>query len=428
MNRIVSFKSILSVFLVGVLMLACSGCGLNEKDNLSRTEEGSLNTSGGASSKNESSMWYPSSAESVNGKSIEEASEQLSIYPAEWDDNGIFSAYYEKAYKMVCGMSTSEKIGQMFCSSCPRNSGADYAGKYHLGGYVLFGADFENKTKEEVIENISSYINSHNIPLTVSVDEEGGTVTRVGAKKALSDHEFKSPRELYEEGGIELIKKDAEEKAKLLKSLGIDVNLAPVCDISVNENDFMYERSLGQNAKITSEYVSAVTEISQQNGVSVTLKHFPGYGNNVDTHTGIAVDNRSYDSFEKNDFQPFKAGIDAGAHFVLVSHNIVKCMDDKNPASLSENVHKILRERLGFTGIIVTDDLAMDAITEYSGEYTPAVSAVLAGNDMIIIGDTMLEESISSVREAVNKGIIDEKIIDRAVMRILAWKYSKNIM
>ncbi len=428
MKKIRIFKTLLSSMLTGIIILSSSGCGSHKTETESKADKSSVSSNSTVVSKSESSMWYPSSYVAVNAESSEESSVKEAVYPSEWDDNGIFSPYYEKAYKMLREMSLDEKIGQMFYSSCPEKFGGDYARQYHLGGYVLFGSDFEDKSKDKVIENVSSYINSQKVPMTISVDEEGGTVTRIGAKKALSDHEFRSPRELYEEGGIELIKKDAEEKSKLLKSLGIDVNLAPVCDISVKESDFMYDRSLGQNAEITSEFVSAVTEISQNNGVSVTLKHFPGYGNNNDTHTGIAIDNRSYESFEKKDFLPFKAGIDAGAHLVMVSHNIVNCMDSTKPASLSADVHKILREELGFTGIIVTDDLTMDAIKQYSGQYTPAVAAVLAGNDMIAIGNTMLEESITSVREAVNSGVIDEKIIDHAVMRILAWKYSKNMM
>ena len=112
----------------------------------------------------------------------------------------------------------------------------------------------------------------------------------------------------------------------------------------------------------------------------------------------------------------------------MVSHNIVTCMDSTCPASLSENVHAILRSELGFSGIIITDDLEMDAITDYTGDYTPFVAAVRAGNDMMIIGCYQAEEAIQSISQAVENGIIDIEQIDDAVQRILAWKLSKKMI
>lgn len=421
-------KTLISAVLAAILIIAPTGCD-SVKSEKSRSEATSRSVSSKAppSSKAESSLWHPSSSAPA---SVEESSDTppAPSYPAEWDDSGIFSAYYEKAYKLMSNMTLDEKIGQMMLSSCPDDFGGDIARKYHLGGYLLFGKDFLKKDKNEVVNDISILANSQDIPMVIAADEEGGDVVRISSKPFLSDHEFKSPRQLYSEGKMKSIEADALEKAELMRSLGVTINLAPVCDISTDPYDFMYSRSLGQNAKITSEFVKSVTKISQDNGVSVALKHFPGYGNNSDTHTGIAIDKREMSEFEKKDFLPFKAGIDEGAHMVLVSHNIVNCMDDSMPASLSPKVINILREKLGFTGIVVTDDLSMQAIGKYTGKYTPAVHAVLAGNDMLTISENMLEESISSIKKAVEEKVIDQKIIDRSVMRILAWKYSKNMM
>ena len=421
-------KTLISAVLAAILIIAPTGCD-SVKSEKSRSESTSRSVSSKAppSSKTESSLWHPSSSIPA---SIDESSDTppAPSYPAEWDDSGIFSAYYEKAYKLMSNMTLDEKIGQMMLSSCPDDFGGDIARKYHLGGYLLFGKDFLKKDKNEVVNDISILANSQDIPMVTAADEEGGDVVRISSKPFLSDHEFKSPRQLYSEGKMKSIEADALEKAELMRSLGVTINLAPVCDISTDPYDFMYSRSLGQNAKITSEFVKSVTKISQDNGVSVALKHFPGYGNNSDTHTGIAIDKREMSEFEKKDFLPFKAGIDEGAHMVLVSHNIVNCMDDSMPASLSPKVINILRENLGFTGIVVTDDLSMQAIGKYTGKYTPAVHAVLAGNDMLTISENMLEESISSIKKAVEEKVIDQKIIDRSVMRILAWKYSKNMM
>ena len=156
------------------------------------------------------------------------------------------------------------------------------------------------------------------------------------------------------------------------------------------------------------------------------MKHFPGYGNNADTHTGIAVDERPYERFETADFLPFSAGIAAGAPFVLVSHNIVNCMDDTLPASLSPKVHEVLRGTLGFDGLIVTDDLAMDAVKSYAQNGSAAVLALLAGNDMIVTTD--YREQIPQVIAAVEHGELDEREIDAHVYRVLHEKQALGLI
>lgn len=366
----------------------------------------------------------PSTSNSNIESSIETSQSFNGNIPEKWLDNGIFSEYYENAYKYLKTMTLDEKIGQMLFARCPSENAVEIAQKYHLGGYVLFGIDFDNKTFDEIKNNILSYKNSQDIPMAIATDEEGGTVVRVSNHPQLYPSKFLSPREIFNNGGMNLIKSEETKKADLLSSLGIDVNFAPVCDISTNTSDFMYQRSLGENATTTAEFISTVTQISQSKGVSVTLKHFPGYGNNVDTHTGIAYDERDYDTFLNNDFIPFKSGIQNNAHIVMVSHNIVKCMDNTKPSSISANVHNILRNELNFTGIIITDDLAMDAIKEYSGEYPPTVTAVLAENDMLTVSD--IESSFNEIKQATINGIIPEETIDHAVMRILAWKEYKR--
>ena len=366
------------------------------------------------------------SREPSKQQSKEPSHEYGDTFPESWHDNGIFSAYYQKAYDKMRKMSLDEKIGQMLYSRCPQYDAVRFAQKYHLGGYVLFGVDFADKSKEEVKSNIYSYINSQDIPMTIAVDEEGGTVVRISSKSALYDSEFQSPRDIYNWGGMDAVKENALAMAEMLNDFGIDVNFAPVCDISLDENDFMYYRSIGHDTETVCEFVSEFTKIAQENGVSATLKHFPGYGNNADTHTGIAIDNRPYEKFVNEDFKPFEAGIEQNAHLVMVSHNIVNCMDSTKPASLSKNVHDILRNELGFTGIAVTDDLEMNAITDYTNGTSPAVAAILAGNDMLTIGDTMIEDAVNSIKSALSDGTLDIELIDHSVTRILAWKYYRQ--
>jgi beta-N-acetylhexosaminidase len=231
---------------------------------------------------------------------------------------------------------------------------------------------------------------------------------------------------LYAESGLDLVASDTKEKATLLKSLGFNVNLAPVCDVSTNPADYIYARTFGKNAVETAKYVKTVVDTMNANGIGCTLKHFPGYGSNVDTHKGIAMDNRSYDSFLDSDFLPFRAGIKAGAGSVLVSHNIVKCMDPELPASLSPKVHQILRDELGFGGVIMTDDLKMDAIKEYIGDEVSAVLAIKAGNDLVVASD--FDVQIPSVLVAVKNGSISEARLNESVLRILVWKLRLGVI
>ena len=148
--------------------------------------------------------------------------------------------------------------------------------------------------------------------------------------------------------------------------------------------------------------------------------------NNVDTHTGIAIDNRAYASFTENDYLPFQAGIKEGVPAILVSHNIITALDETMPSSLSKTVHKELREKLEFTGLIITDDLIMDAIKKYKGEENSAVLAVLALNDLIITSN--LKEDYEAVLNAVKNEKIDIETIDIAVRRIIAFKYQYHII
>lgn len=334
--------------------------------------------------------------------------------------------YRKTAEDILSQMTLEEKVGQIFFVRCRKDQAIDDINTYHPGGYILFAEDFKDRTKKEAAEAVKGYQAASDIPLLIGVDEEGGTVNRVSKYPAFRKVPFKSPQELYQLGGFDLITSDTVEKAKLLKSLGINVNLAPVCDVSTDPKDFIYQRAFGKAAEETSEYVETVVNAMNSEGIGSTLKHFPGYGNNVDTHTGISIDNRSYDHFLKNDFLPFEAGIQAGAGSILVSHNVVTSMDKNYPASLSAKVHQILRTELGFQGVIMTDDLSMEAIKQYTNDQEAAVQAILAGNDLLIASD--FDVQIPAVLEAVNNKTIPEDMIDEAVIRVLIWKLTLGLL
>lgn len=362
---------------------------------------------------------------SINGVDTMEVSQDSedTSTSVDWDSNGMFSKYYTLASNKINTLTLDEKIGQLFLVRYPESNQTSLLKQYNFAGYIFYEDDFTDKTKYEVVKMMEELQQASKIPILTAVDEEGGDVVRVSSNPNLVNSKFLSPSELYKEGGFDVIKLDTVNKSKVLYDLGLNLNLAPVVDVATDPNSYIYNRTLQQNTELTSTYAKTVIEASKNSGVSYVLKHFPGYGNNADTHLGTATDTRSYDDIKDNDLPPFKAGIEAGAESILVSHNIVTAIDDVNPASLSSSVHKLLRNDLGFTGITIADDLGMGALDNYE---EPAVDAILAGNDLVIVTD--FQNSIEEVKEAVNDGTISEDTINNLAKRVIAWKYYKGLM
>jgi len=337
------------------------------------------------------------------------------------EDKSAFSVFYKQAAKKLDKMTLKEKVGQVLLVGAPEKNQAELLKENPYSGYILYKRDFGGKSTSQVKSKIRTLQNASKIPLLIAVDEEGGTVVRVGSNPKLIDNEFKSPQELYKAGGMGAIKQDTIDKSKILNNLGINLNLAPVVDVATDPNAYIYYRTIGENTNITSEYARTVIDASKGTGVSYTLKHFPGYGNNTDTHQGESVDDRTFDDIRDNDLPPFIAGTKAGAEAVLVSHNIIKSIDPNEPASLSASVHNLLRNTVGFSGISITDDLSMNAIKDSE----PLVKALLAGNDLLIVTDPT--NSIDQIVNAVRDGKLDEKVVDKAALRVIAWKYYKGL-
>lgn len=327
---------------------------------------------------------------------------------------------------LLSQMSLEELVGQLFLARCPEGTALDDIEAYHLAGFVLFARDFQKETPNSVTETIRSYQSSSKIPMLIAVDEEGGKVTRVSSYKAFRNQPFPAPRKLYAQSGIEGLLFAEREKAALLTSLGINVNLAPVCDLSNDPNDFIYARSLGLDPETTGQVVSQMVATMDSYGLGSVLKHFPGYGGNADTHTGIAVDRRSLETLERADLVPFRLAIDSGCGAIMVSHNIVTAMDAELPASLSPAVHRYLREEMGFSGVVITDDLVMDAISDVYGVGEAAVMAVNAGNDLLC--STEYAAQYAAVLEAAKNGTISIETLQNAVRRILNWKHSLGLL
>lgn len=329
---------------------------------------------------------------------------------------------------LLSSLTLEEKVGQVFFVRCPSQNAVSDVAEYHLGGYILFGRDFKDKSAEQVRATLSSYQEASDIPLLLGVDEEGGTVVRVSSNPQLRSHKFASPQRLYTQGGWDAIRSDTAEKDALLSSLGINVNLAPVADVSTDPSDFIYSRSFGQDAAATAEYVRTVVTQMQTDGMGSVLKHFPGYGNNADTHTDIAIDTRPYETFVASDFLPFQIGCTNSTQTtaILISHNIIQNIDNALPASLSPTIHNILREELSFNGVTMTDDLAMDAVAAYAADGSAAVLALQAGNDLIVTTD--YHTQIPQVLQAVENGMLSTETIDEACRRVLTWKAALGLL
>lgn len=329
--------------------------------------------------------------------------------------------------EILRSMPLEDWVGQLFLVGADPNLAESHIREYKIGGFLLFSHDFKNETPgDSAAKKITRWQNAAELPLLIATDEEGGTVTRVSCYTYYRSSRFSSPRKLYDQGGMNAVLEQEAEKCELLRSLGVNVNLGPVCDITTDSSAFMYLRSLGRDAQTTADFVSQTVRLKQDFSIGSTLKHFPGYGNNTDTHTGIAVDSRSLDELESKDLIPFQAGIDAGAGAIMVTHTVAEALDPELPASLSPAVHRYLRDDMGFKGVIITDDLTMQAITDRYGAGEAAVMAVLAGNDLLC-SSTFLEQ-YEAVLAAVLDGRIDFDTLKNAVRNVLEWKIALGLI
>ena len=323
-------------------------------------------------------------------------------------------------------MSLEEKVGQMFLARYPDEDSLAYAIHYDLGGYIWFAKDFSEKDPQIVQSEINAIQADMPIDLFMAVDEEGGDVVRISSFPQYRKTPFLTPRQAFEEGGWSSVEDLAHEQAMLLKSLRFNLNLAPVVDMPNSSDDFMYHRAfsteLADVTKFTELFVSSYTN----DKVGTVLKHFPGYGSNVDTHTGVAYDGRSLETLKERDLIPFQTGIDNGSKAILVAHNVMTAIDPDWPATLSPKVIAILRDDMGFEGMIMTDDLIMDGLQAFATVEEAAVLAVLAGNDVLISSDFLVQ--IPAVIAAVEDGRIPEEVIDAAVLRILKVKIELGLI
>ena len=331
-----------------------------------------------------------------------------------------------KEEEILNSMTLEEKIGQLFIVRYENIDEEDEVKQYQLGGITFYGKDFRYEDKDSIIELINSLQSDVKIPMFMSVDEEGGSVARVSRWYQYRSEIFLSPRDYYEQGGLDLVLQMEEEKAQLLSSLGLNMNLSPVADISDKPGAFMYDRSLGEDACTTAEFVCRTAKISADYGVGSVIKHFPGHGNNTDTHFYTTRDTRSLEELKENDLIPFQAAMDDGYSAVMIGHTVVEALDDEYPASLSKKVHDYIRNQMKFDGVIMPDALDMDTVSSSFNGENVAVLAIMAGNDILCTSE--YKEQYEAVLQAVKDNKISIEQIDESVLRILRWKLQLGII
>lgn len=332
----------------------------------------------------------------------------------------------------VSKMNLEEKIGQMIfagVSGTTMDAGAQkLINQLHVGGIIFYKNNFENPTQTVELVNGIKAENGSNIPLFLGVDQEGGRVTRLPG--AITN--FPPNKQIGEVNNSEFSYKIGRLLGFELKEFGLNLDFAPVLDINSNPNNpVIGDRSFGNNLEIVSKLgVETMKGIQSQN-VIPTIKHFPGHGDtSVDSHLELPIVNKTLKELMKLELIPFKRAIDQGADVVMVAHMLIPELDKNNPASMSKMVMSdILRTQLGFTGVIIMDDMTMGAIVEHFDIGKAAVESVKAGSDIILVGHGYdnVDKIQSSLKDAIEKGEISQQRINESVERIIKLKRKYGI-
>lgn len=295
-----------------------------------------------------------------------------------------------------------------------------------VGGVIYFADNLQSR--DQCADMIAGLQEASPLGLFISVDEEGGTVARLGNNPAMGTTSFgdmadiQDPEQAYQVGAT--IGDD-------LKALGFNLDFAPVADVYSNpDNPVIGRRAFSSDPEVAATLVSACVEGFEDSGILCTLKHFPGHGDtDTDSHHGAASSDKTLEELERCEFLPFQAGIQAGADLVMVGHiSLPQVTGEDTPACLSRDiVTGLLRQQLGFEGLAVTDSLSMQAITDAYPPGEAAVLAIQAGMDLLLM-PADLEEAVNGVLEAVESGDLTQQRIDESVLRILTTKLEQGII
>lgn len=328
--------------------------------------------------------------------------------------------------EILAKMTLEEKIGQLLVVGFPSKQVDSHIKtmieKYKVGGVILYERNMESPNQvAQLTRNLQELAvsNEQKIPLMISIDQEGGQIVRMKHKLAPKP----SQQELGNKGEKAVYTTNLRTGNEL-KKMGITVNYAPVLDLSATDS-----RSFGEDPKKAEKFGSEAIKGLNDAGITATLKHFPGHGRSeIDPHYETSSVDADQLDLENKDIYPFKKIIDEINHqqfFVMVTHIKYPAYDKENPASISPVIIKeLLREKLGYKGLVVTDDLEMGAVNKYFTYKDLGYSAVAAGNDVLLVCHTFESQKqvIEGIREAVETNKLTEERIDESVRRILTHK------
>lgn len=335
---------------------------------------------------------------------------------------------------LVRTMTLDQKLGQlMIVQFVGPTYGLDIStmiSQYNVGAVLVFSANNNIISKPQLKGLIQQMQQNSALPLIVAIDQEGGTVDRLinldGPRpSATSIGLTGDPNRARAEGIL-----DAQD----LASYGFNLNLAPVVDVTNVYNPQMYLRTFGTNPTIVTKMAGAYLQGLQQSGhVLGTLKHFPGLGDvSADPHSAVPHLTRSLSQLEAIDWAPYRALIQQGnVYSIMVTHELVTAVDPNTPSSLSYKlVTGILRDQLGFQGVIMTDSLTMEGITAYYTEAQAAAVAIEAGDDLLMGASSPgdVANMINGIKQAMSQGLISEQRIDESVSRVLMLKYEMGLI
>ena len=332
------------------------------------------------------------------------------------------------------GLTLQEKIGQMLIIKIQgkeiTNETRKMIEEYKVGGVILYRKNYDTYSEMLNLINEIKKINKDcgNIPLFISIDQEGGRVNRM--PRELKN--IKSAGKLAAKNNLEIIKQAGSVTAQMLKDSGFNMDYSPVLDIQRFEDSHAIgDRCYGKNAEEVSKNAIQIMKELSTGGVIPVVKHFPGHGlTKKDSHFFLPVIDTKIEELEKEDIVPFKKAIGQNAEVIMVGHLVIKDVDKKNPASLSKIIiNDYLRKKYQYKGIVMTDDLKMRAISLWYGYAKAGVRACKAGANIIMIGapyNTVIH-MINKIEKNVKNGKIDINEIDKSVEKIIKLKEKYNI-
>ncbi len=348
------------------------------------------------------------------------------------------SRYELQARRVIASMSRREKICQLFVATPEAVSGraivtaADEAfleayARTPVGGLVYYAQNLITREQTaRLIADVNEGARKSGLAATPfhCVDEEGGDVARVAYR--LGATAYPDARTLGLSPDAEKAYEIGRTMAEELLALGFSVNFAPVADVSGGDDVFIGSRSFGTSPEMVAALASAEARGMQDHGLISVMKHFPGHGSVTgNVHLRRASDARSSDAFRQSDFIPFKAGVDLQIGMIMMSDMVMRSVSEV-PACLSREVVALLREELGYDGVIITDALRMDAVTESYSSAEAALLAIEAGCDMILLPND-LDSAISALEKAVESGRLSESRVEESLARILRLKLTYRI-